>query len=60
MITFLFQMHDFEYSSATSEVTLQKSLDKFYETSNAPKLLEVFTPKNKNDIILKEYFKSLE
>ena len=56
----LCSMYDLEYHSATSEMTLKKALKEFYNISNMPKLLEIFTPKNSNDKILKEYFKSLE
>ncbi len=58
--TNLCDMYGLEYYQATSEETLEKSLKGFYAVSNRPKLLEIFTPKEMNDIVLKDYFKSLE
>ena len=55
----LCEMFGFEYASAESETQLTTRLDNFYDVSQKPKLLEVFTPKNTNDIILKDYFKHL-
>ena len=55
----LSEMFGFEYTSAESESELSICLDNFYDASENPKLLEVFTPKNTNDIILKDYCKHL-
>jgi len=56
----LCSMYGLEYHSATCEASLKESLKDFYDISNTPKLLEIFTPKNSNDKVLKDYFKSLE
>ena len=55
----LCQMYGIEYIKASSQKTLIESLNGFYETSDTPKLLEIFTPQIKNDEILKDYFKYL-
>ncbi|MGC6430520.1 MAG: 2-succinyl-5-enolpyruvyl-6-hydroxy-3-cyclohexene-1-carboxylate synthase [Jejuia sp.] len=52
----LCDMFGFEYDSASSEKELSTSLEMFFETSEKPKLLEIFTPKRLNDGILLEYF----
>lgn len=55
----LCKMYDFEYDSASNESDLSASLNSFYSTSQKPKLLEVFTPKNLNDEVLLKYFDSI-
>ncbi len=55
----LSKMYNFEYYSAFNEDDLTKRLEKFYELSKYPKILEIFTPKEKNDQILKAYFNNL-
>jgi len=50
-------MFGFEYSSAIDESSLKLVLDEFFETSERPKILEVFTPSKLNDKILLDYFK---
>ncbi len=55
----LCQMYGIEYIKASSQKTVIESLNGFYETSDTPKLLEIFTPQIKNDEILKDYFKYL-
>jgi len=52
-------MFGFDYAYAEDEQQLKESLENFYSISKKPKLLEIFTPKNTNDIILKDYFKYL-
>ncbi len=52
----LCEMFKFEYLTATNEVQLEQSLSKFYNKSKRPRLLEVFTPRTKNDDILLDYF----
>lgn len=56
----LCDMFGFEYASAESEIELKKSLKGFYNKSNKPRLLEIFTPKNDNDSVLKKYFNYLK
>jgi 2-succinyl-5-enolpyruvyl-6-hydroxy-3-cyclohexene-1-carboxylate synthase len=56
----LCDMHGFEYASAEGEIELKQSLKEFYNTSNKPRLLEIFTPKDENDSVLKKYFNYLK
>ncbi|MEF3078863.1 2-succinyl-5-enolpyruvyl-6-hydroxy-3-cyclohexene-1-carboxylic-acid synthase [Winogradskyella poriferorum] len=56
----LCEMYGFEYSKATDEETLNKELDKFYNVSKQPKLLEIFTPSTINDEVLLNYFKFIK
>jgi 2-succinyl-5-enolpyruvyl-6-hydroxy-3-cyclohexene-1-carboxylate synthase len=53
-------MHNLEYCSANSLNTLNEQLEYFFEQSNRPKLLEIFTPRDENDLILKAYFNNLK
>jgi 2-succinyl-5-enolpyruvyl-6-hydroxy-3-cyclohexene-1-carboxylate synthase len=53
----LCHMFGFKYDSASETDTLKSVLKSFYKESDKPKLLEIFTPKNKNDEILLKYFK---
>ncbi|AVR46944.1 2-succinyl-5-enolpyruvyl-6-hydroxy-3-cyclohexene-1-carboxylic-acid synthase [Christiangramia fulva] len=52
----LCEMYDFEYRSADSEDTLKNALNGFFEKSEKPRLLEIFTPRKTNDEVLLEYF----
>jgi len=56
----LCKMYKFEYSTVHNEFELNRELSGFYEASNLPKLLEIFTPREENDIILKAYFNNLK
>ena len=54
------KMYGFDYFQASSIETVEKSLRGFYEGSEKPKILEVFTPSAENDLILKDYFKYIK
>jgi len=56
----LCKMHHFEYITARNEEDLDNQLSNFYEVSKLPKLLEIFTPREENDQILKAYFNNLK
>ncbi|TVZ55368.1 2-succinyl-5-enolpyruvyl-6-hydroxy-3-cyclohexene-1-carboxylate synthase [Lutibacter sp. Hel_I_33_5] len=56
----LCKMYGFEYQIASSTKTVKNQLIDFYKASEKPKLLEVFTPSDKNDVILKQYFTYLK
>ncbi|MEN8856918.1 MAG: 2-succinyl-5-enolpyruvyl-6-hydroxy-3-cyclohexene-1-carboxylic-acid synthase [Flavobacteriaceae bacterium] len=56
----LCKMFGFEYRIAHNLETLDKELDGFYEVSDGPKLLEILTPSDQNDLVLKEYINSLK
>ncbi|GAB5400252.1 MAG: 2-succinyl-5-enolpyruvyl-6-hydroxy-3-cyclohexene-1-carboxylic-acid synthase [Aureisphaera sp.] len=53
----LSRMYGFEYHTANDEVSLRKELESFYDVSEAPRILEIFTPYQVNDDVLLEYFK---
>ena len=52
-------MYGFEYSIASDEASLSKSLTDLYAQNQKPSILEIFTPTLKNDSILLQYFKEL-
>ena len=56
----LCKMFGFEYQKAFSTETVSEELKGFYEISDRPKILEIFTPSGENDIILKDYFKYIQ
>ncbi|WP_299050519.1 2-succinyl-5-enolpyruvyl-6-hydroxy-3-cyclohexene-1-carboxylic-acid synthase [uncultured Polaribacter sp.] len=53
----LSKMYGFKYQKAYSTETVQQELQTFYQESEQPKILEIFTPSSENDQILKKYFK---
>ena len=55
----LCEMHHFEYKTVSNSNDLQNELGSFFDESSRPKLLEIATPKEKNALILKDYFKYL-
>ena len=52
----LCEMYNVSYTSATNETELEKGLNDFFIGSGRPMLLEIFTPAEINDTILKDYF----
>ena len=56
----LCKMYKFAYATVKNEFELNRELAGFYEASNLPKLLEIFTPREENDKILKAYFNNLK
>jgi len=56
----LAKTYEFEYQKAFSTKTVTKELNGFFEVSEKPKILEIFTPSAKNDVVLKEYFKYIK
>lgn len=50
------EMHGLEYTAVTDESMLGTTLDVFFNESNGPKLLEIFTPSSLNDTVLLAYF----
>lgn len=57
---YLCKMHQLEYQKAYSTETVTKELSRFFETSEKPKILEIFTPSAENDQVLKDYFKYIQ
>ncbi|WP_422104803.1 2-succinyl-5-enolpyruvyl-6-hydroxy-3-cyclohexene-1-carboxylic-acid synthase [Winogradskyella sp.] len=58
--TQLCDMYGFDYIKATDDTSLNSALESFYNASERPKLLEVFTPSTRNDEILLNYFKFIK
>jgi 2-succinyl-5-enolpyruvyl-6-hydroxy-3-cyclohexene-1-carboxylate synthase len=56
----LCKMYGFSYEVVSDEESLQNSLIGFYADSDKPKVLEICTPSEVNDVILKEYFCKLK
>ena len=52
----LARMYGFDYDVASNEEELKTLLQGFYENSERPRILEIFTPRTKNDEILLNYF----
>ena len=52
----LCEMFGFDYHTSKNEIELKQRLSDFFDDSNQPKLLEIFTPSTINDKILLEYF----
>mgnify|MGYP000917414084 CR=1 FL=1 len=55
----LAKMYGFEYSIASDEMSLEKSLKSLYAQNDKPSILEIFTPTLENNKILLQYFKEL-
>ncbi|HPF98146.1 MAG: 2-succinyl-5-enolpyruvyl-6-hydroxy-3-cyclohexene-1-carboxylate synthase [Flavobacteriaceae bacterium] len=55
----LSKMYHFEYAQAETDLQLKNRLQTFFEPSDKPKLLEIFTPRLANDKVLLDYFESL-
>ncbi|WP_394972264.1 2-succinyl-5-enolpyruvyl-6-hydroxy-3-cyclohexene-1-carboxylic-acid synthase [uncultured Croceitalea sp.] len=53
---YICKQYGFEYFKADNKISLEEELKTFYESSNGPKLLEIFTPRMLNDKILLGYF----
>ncbi|WP_299063188.1 2-succinyl-5-enolpyruvyl-6-hydroxy-3-cyclohexene-1-carboxylic-acid synthase [uncultured Polaribacter sp.] len=64
----LCKMHGFEYQKAFASEEVTQELKGFFETSTEmnsasskkPKILEIFTPSEENDLVLKDYFKYIQ
>jgi len=50
------ELYCFDYSKAANEQEIEDELKAFFDTSEKPKLLEIFTPRKMNDKVLLEYF----
>lgn len=56
----LCKMHGIDYQRATDLKSLESALEGFFNSTNGPRLLEIFTPSEVNDRVLMEYFKFLD
>ncbi len=54
--------HNINYYNACNEASLEEALPKFYneQENKRPAVLEIFTPKEVNAVILKSYFESIK
>lgn len=52
---------DIQYASVHNEEELDKEMTTFYsiDNSNRPKIIEVFTPRDENHLVLKEFFNAI-
>lgn len=55
----LAKMFGFKYESAANLSEVKSSIQEFYSIDEKPKILEIFTPSDINDVILQQYFKNL-
>lgn len=55
----LCEMFGLNYYKASDEKELKGVLTSFYDESDKPSLLEIFTPALKNDLVLKEFFANM-
>lgn len=53
-------MYGFEYRTAHNLNSLAQEVVNFYDNSDKPKILEVFTPSDQNDLVLKAYINNLK
>ncbi|SEK55970.1 2-succinyl-5-enolpyruvyl-6-hydroxy-3-cyclohexene-1-carboxylate synthase [Aquimarina amphilecti] len=53
----LSSMFNIGYTTANDKIGLEKAIKKIYENNDSPQLLEIFTPRKKNDSVLIDYFK---
>jgi len=49
-------LYGFDYASAKTSEEIEQQLKAFFDTSEKPKVLEIFTPRKVNDEVLLEYF----
>jgi len=52
----LSEMYGFEYTSAKNSEEISEVINDFFDQSDKPKILEIFTPRKVNDGVLLEYF----
>lgn len=52
----LCEMYHLNYTTAKNTKELRNNLTNFFEGGKKPKLLEIFTPQDKNAVVLKDYF----
>ena len=53
-------MFGFDYFVAHNLKSLEQELLNFYLKANKPKILEIFTPSDQNDVVLKAYINNLK
>ncbi|MBZ4035056.1 2-succinyl-5-enolpyruvyl-6-hydroxy-3-cyclohexene-1-carboxylic-acid synthase [Flavobacterium sp. 17A] len=55
----LAKMYKMNYFTSNDAISLENGLKSLYQSDDVPSILEIFTPTLENDLILKQYFKSL-
>jgi len=55
----LCEMYQIDYHKASTTEDLERELDTFFNVNQKPKLLEIFTPHDINDQVLKTYFEKI-
>ena len=53
---FICKAHEVEYLKAHSIAEIERGLHNFFEEDDRPKLMEIFTPRERNDEVLKAFF----
>jgi len=56
----LCEQFGFEYHTANNTISVKEQLTSFFNISEGPKLLEIFTPSMVNDEVLLDYFKFIK
>lgn len=56
----LAEMYGFDYRNASEIKSVKEELSEFFEVSTKPKILEIFTPSEENDKVLKAYVNYLK
>lgn len=56
----LAKTYGFEYHKAFAREIVASELNGFFNESDQPKILEIFTPSKENDTVLKDYFKYIK
>lgn len=54
------ETYDLDYASASNEEELNNVLNHFFEEKNKASILEIFTPTQENDKVLKKYFQHIK
>lgn len=57
----LCELHNLHYTSVEKEEGLKPAITKFFNSNeDKPMVLEIFTPSEQNDMVLKDYFKNIK
>lgn len=56
---YLAKMYQLNYFTASDVDSLEENIRTLFNSSEAPGILEIFTPTSENDLILKQYFREL-
>jgi 2-succinyl-5-enolpyruvyl-6-hydroxy-3-cyclohexene-1-carboxylate synthase len=57
---FICKAHNVEYSTASSIQEIEGQMAEFFQESDRPKLMEIFTPRELNGEVLGDYFDCLK